>query len=48
MTKDINIVYGLPQSGKTTIAKHLKNKYNCELLDFKELTEKIKKTKVDP
>ena len=48
MTKDINIVYGLPQSGKTTIAKHLKNKYNYELLDFKELTEKVKKTKVDP
>ena len=48
MTKDINIVYGLPQSGKTTIAKHLKNKYNFELLDFKELTEKIKKTKIDP
>ena len=48
MNKDINIVYGLPQSGKTTIAKHLKNKYNFELLDFKELTEKIKKTKVDP
>ncbi len=48
MNKDINIVYGLPQSGKTTIAKHLKNKYNFELLDFKELMEKIKKTKVDP
>ena len=48
MTKDINIVYGLPQSGKTTIAKHLKNKYNFELLDFKELAEKVKKTKVDP
>ena len=48
MNKDINIVYGLPQSGKTTIAKHLKNKYNFELLDFKELTEKVKKTKVDP
>ena len=48
MTKDINIVYGLPQSGKTTIAKHLKNKYNFELLDFKELTEKVKKTKIDP
>ena len=48
MTKDINIVYGLPQSGKTTIAKHLKNKYNFELLDFKELTEKIKKKKIDP
>ena len=48
MNKDINIVYGLPQSGKTTIAKHLKNKYNFELLDFKELTEKVKKTKIDP
>ena len=48
MTKDINIVYGLPQSGKTTIAKHLKDKYNFELLDFKELTEKVKKTKIDP
>ena len=48
MTKDINIVYGLPQSGKTTIARHLKNKYNFELLDFKELTEKLKKTKIDP
>ena len=48
MTKDINIVYGLPQSGKTTIAKHLKEKYNFELLDFKELTEKVKKTKIDP
>ena len=48
MTKDINIVYGLSQSGKTTIAKHLKDKYNFELLDFKELTEKVKKTKVDP
>ena len=48
MTKDINIVYGLPQSGKTVIAKHLKEKYNFELLDFKELTEKVKKTKIDP
>ena len=26
MTKDINIVYGPPQTGKTSIAKHLKNK----------------------
>ena len=48
MTKDINIVYGPPQTGKTTLAKHLKDKYNFELLDFKELTEKVKKTKVDP
>ena len=48
MTKDINIVYGPPQTGKTSIAKHLKEKYNFELLDFKELTEKVKKTKIDP
>ena len=48
MTKDINIVYGPPQTGKTSLAKHLKTKYNFELLDFKELTEKVKKTKVDP
>ena len=48
MTKDINIVYGPPQTGKTTLAKHLKSKYNFELLDFKELTEKVKKTKIDP
>ena len=48
MTKDINIVYGPPQTGKTSIAKHLKNKYNYELLDFKELIEKVKKTKIDP
>ena len=48
MTKDINIVYGPPQTGKTSLAKHLKTKYNFELLDFKELIEKVKKTKVDP
>ena len=48
MTRNINIVYGMPQTGKTTIAKHLKTKYNFELLDFKELIEKIKKTKIDP
>ena len=48
MIKDISIVYGPPQSGKTTIAKHLKDKYNFEMLDFKELIEKVKKTKVDP
>ena len=48
MTKDINIVYGMPQSGKTTMAKYLKEKYSFELLDFKQLIEKIKKTKIDP
>jgi adenylate kinase family enzyme len=48
MTKDINIVYGPPQTGKTSLAKHLKEKYNFELLDFKELIEKVKKTKIDP
>ena len=48
MTKDINIIYGMPQSGKTTFAKYLKEKYSFELLDFKEMIEKVKKTKVDP
>ena len=48
MTNDINIVYGPPQTGKTSLCKHLKSKYNFELLDFKELTEKVKKTKIDP
>ena len=48
MTKDINIVFGMPQSGKTTMAKYFKEKYSFELLDFKELIEKVKKTKIDP
>ena len=48
MTKDINIIYGMPQSGKTTFAKYLKEKYSFELLDFKEMIEKVKLTKKDP
>ena len=48
MIKDISIVYGPPQSGKTTFAKHLKEKFNFEMLDFKDLIEKVKKTKIDP
>ena len=48
MTRDINIIYGMPQSGKTTFAKHLKEKYSFELLDFKEIIDKVKKTKIDP
>ena len=48
MTKDINIIYGMPQSGKTTMAKYFKEKYSFELLDFKELIEKVKKSKIDP
>ena len=48
MTKDINIIFGMPQSGKTTMAKYFKEKYSFELLDFKELIEKVKKTKIDP
>ena len=48
MIKDISIVYGPPQSGKSTIVKHLKEKYNYELLDFKEMIEQVKKTKIDP
>ena len=48
MTRDINIVYGMPLSGKSIITKHLQTKYNYSLLDFKELIEKVKKTKIDP
>ena len=48
MTRDINIIYGMPQSGKTTFAKHLKEKYGFEILDFKDVIEKVKKTKIDP
>ena len=48
MTRDINIIYGMPQTGKTSLAKYFKENYGFELLDFKELTEKLKKTKIDP
>ena len=48
MTKDINIVYGMPFTGKTTIAQHLKTKYNFELLDFNKLIKAVKKSKVPP
>ena len=47
MTKDINILYGMPQSGKTTMAKHFKEKYSFDLLDSKELIDKVKKSKID-
>ena len=48
MTRDFNIVYGMPFSGKSTITKHLQIKYNYKLLDFKDLIEQVKKTKIDP
>ena len=48
MTRDINIIYGMPQTGKTSLAKYFKENYGFELLDFKELTEALKKTKIDP
>ena len=48
MTRDINIIFGMPQTGKTSLAKYFKDNFGFELLDFKELTEKVKKTKVDP
>ena len=48
MTRDINIIYGMPQTGKTSLAKYFKDNFGFELLDFKDLTEKVKKTKVDP
>ena len=48
LTRDINIIYGMPQTGKTSLAKYFKENFGFELLDFKELTEKIKKSKTDP
>lgn len=48
MTRDINIIYGMPQTGKTSLAKYFKDNYGFELLDFKGLTEALKKTKIDP
>ena len=48
MTRDINIIYGMPQTGKTSLAKYFKDNFGFELLDFKELTDKIKKSKADP
>ena len=38
----------MPLSGKSAIAKHLQTKYNFTMLDFKDLIEKVKKTKIDP
>lgn len=50
LTKDINIVYGMPLSGKTSFAKHLEKKHNYTLLDFQNLVKmvKVKKSKADP
>ena len=48
LTRDINIVYGMPMSGKTVIAKHLLEKYGFTSLDFKDLIEQVKKKKIDP
>ena len=38
MTRDINIIYGITQTGKSIFAKH-----GFKLLDFKILTDIIKK-----
>ncbi|MCQ2820711.1 MAG: ATP-binding protein, partial [archaeon] len=48
MTKDINIVYGMPYSGKTTMARHLAGKHHFTLLDFNKLIKMVKKSKVPP
>ena len=47
LTRDINIIYGMPQTGKTSLAKYFSENFGFELLDFKALTENVKKTKVD-
>ena len=38
----------MPQTGKTSLAKYFRDNFGFELLDFKELTDKIKKSKADP
>lgn len=43
--RDVNIVYGMPLSGKTVITNHLEKKYNFKLIDFKKVIEDLKKKK---
>ena len=35
LTRDINIIYGMTQTGKTSLAKYYKENFGFELLDFK-------------
>ncbi len=46
--RDLNIVYGLPYSGKTVISKNLEAKYGYTLIDFADFIEKIKEIKAGP
>lgn len=42
---NINIVYGMPYSGKTTFTKHLCQNYGYDLLDINEVIKKLKERK---
>lgn len=48
LIKDVNIIYGMPLSGKKTLTKHLETKYNFRLIDIKEVINDCKKKKTPP
>lgn len=43
--RDLTVVYGMPQSGKTTIINHLRDKYNYTIIDFVQLINELKTQK---
>lgn len=46
--RNINIVYGLPLSGKKKISEYLSNNYGYRILDFLKITESLKKKLAGP
>lgn len=46
--RDLSIVYGLPYSGKTVIAKNLESKHGYTVLDFVVFIEQIKEIRAGP
>jgi adenylate kinase family enzyme len=43
--RDLSVVYGMPQSGKTSIINHLRDKYNYTVIDFVHLINELKTEK---
>ena len=43
--RNLHVVYGMPQSGKTSIINHLKEKYNFTIIDFVHLINELKTEK---
>lgn len=43
--RDLSVVYGMPQSGKTTIINHLRDKYSYTIIDFVQLINELKTEK---